>query len=287
MKLLGRSAMITGASQGLGREIARQFVREGASVLLVARSGDTLLEAEAELRSMVTSDNQLVLSHAGDVSDPETCEQIAADAFRSFGGLTVLVNNAGIQSAFGPIEETPRTEWEQVFRVNLFGPYYLCRELIPRMLQQGYGKIVNLSGGGATKPLRGLSAYAASKAALVRLTENLALDLRGSGIDVNAIAPGALNTRMLDEVIAAGPRKVGQESYEVALQQRESGGSPPERAAELAVFLASSASDGITGRLISAVWDDWQSLPERREELQASEVYTLRRITPEDRGLSW
>ena len=132
-----------------------------------------------------------------------------------------------------------------------------------------------------------MSAYAASKAALVRLTENLALELSGAGVDVNAIAPGALNTRLLDEMLAAGPARRGDEFYEGALRQRETGGNSLEYAAALSVFLASAASDGISGRLISAVWDDWASLAGRRTELAAGDVYTLRRIGPADRGLSW
>jgi NAD(P)-dependent dehydrogenase (short-subunit alcohol dehydrogenase family) len=287
MKLADRSAIITGASRGLGKEIARQFVREGASVLLVARSAGPLRKAEKELRFLARGKGQQVLSHAGDVSDPEGCAAVAERAFSTFGGLTALVNNAGIQGMLGRLEEVPWEEWARVIAVNLFGPALLCRAVIPALCRRGYGKIVNLSGGGATKPMAGMSAYAASKAAVVRLTENLALDLRGDGVDVNAVAPGALNTRMLDEVLASGPEKVGEAYYEGALRQRESGGASLEKAAALVVFLASAASDGISGRLISAVWDDWSRLPERREQLAGGDVYTLRRVTPEDRSLSW
>jgi 3-oxoacyl-[acyl-carrier protein] reductase len=121
----------------------------------------------------------------------------------------------------------------------------------------------------------------------VRLTETLAEELRDDRIDVNAIAPGALNTRFLDQVLASGPEKVGQGFYERSLRQREEGGVPLERGAALAVFLASTASDGITGRLLSACWDDWSHLPERREQLARSDIYTLRRILPEDRRDKW
>ena len=153
-------------------------------------------------------------------------------------------------------------------------------------MRRGYGKIVQLSGGGATNPLPGLSAYAASKAAVVRFAETLAEELREHHVDVNAVAPGALNTRMLDEVLAAGPERVGQAFYERALEQQRSGGVPLERGAELAVWLASAASDGVTGKLLSAVWDPWRELPRHLEDL-ASDVYTLRRIVPGDRGLGW
>ena len=161
-----------------------------------------------------------------------------------------------------------------------------ARALASHFIQRGYGKVVQLSGGGATNPLPGLSAYAASKAAVVRFAETLAEELREHHVDVNAIAPGALNTCMLDEVLAAGPERVGERFYERALEQQRSGGVPLERGAELAVWLASAASDGVTAKLLSAVWDPWPKLPEHLDDL-ASDVYTLRRIVPADRGLDW
>jgi NAD(P)-dependent dehydrogenase (short-subunit alcohol dehydrogenase family) len=143
------------------------------------------------------------------------------------------------------------------------------------------------AGGGATNPLPGISAYAASKAAIVRFAETLAEETREYRIDVNAIAPGALNTRMLDEALAAGPDKVGRGFYERALKQKERGGAPLDKGAQLAVFLGSAASDGITGKLISAVWDPWETLPEHLDDLQHTDIYTLRRIVPQDRGIGW
>jgi NAD(P)-dependent dehydrogenase (short-subunit alcohol dehydrogenase family) len=132
-----------------------------------------------------------------------------------------------------------------------------------------------------------LSAYAVTKAAIVRYAETLAEEVRGTGIDVNAIAPGALNTRMLDEILEAGPDKVGMAFYQRALQQKESGGAGLSRGAELALFLASPASDGITAKLISAVWDNWEQWPAHLQELSGSDAYTLRRIGGRDRGFSW
>jgi NAD(P)-dependent dehydrogenase (short-subunit alcohol dehydrogenase family) len=163
----------------------------------------------------------------------------------------------------------------------------MCRELIKHFRKQGYGKIIQLSGGGATNPLPNLSAYAVSKAAIIRFSETLAEELRGSGIDVNAIAPGALNTRMLDEILEAGPSKVGQSFYERSLKQKENGGVSLEKGADLAVFLASSKSDGITAKLISAIWDNWKEWPLHIEELNNTDAYTLRRITGKDRNFKW
>ncbi len=146
------------------------------------------------------------------------------------------------------------------------------------MRKCGWGKIINLSGGGATSPRPHFTAYAAAKCGLIRLTETLARELASSGIDVNAVAPGAMNTRMLEEVIAAGPVAAAPE-YEFAVKRSREGGVSPALAAELIVFLASPASDGITGRLISAVYDDWKSLPSLRAMLADSDRFTLRRIT--------
>jgi 3-oxoacyl-[acyl-carrier protein] reductase len=101
------------------------------------------------------------------------------------------------------------------------------------------------------------------------------------------VAPGALNTRLLDEVLSAGPQIVGKDFYEKALKQKKDGGVPLEVGVELCVFLACEESDGITGRLISAKWDPWKSLPGRSKELTGSDIYTLRRIVPEDRGKKW
>ena len=152
------------------------------------------------------------------------------------------------------------------------------------MRQQRYGKIIALSGGGATAPLPRISAYAASKAAVVRFIETLALEVADDGIDMNSIAPGALNTRLLDQVLDAGPDVVGTDYFARMVREKERGGTPLETGAELVRFLASAASDGITGRLISAVWDDWRHMLDLRDRLATSDVYTLRRIVPEDRG---
>ena len=120
-------------------------------------------------------------------------------------GLDILVNNAGVYGPMGPIEENDWEAWVRAIQINLFGTVLMSRAVIPIFRGQNYGKIINLSGGGATAPLPRMSSYAASKAAVVRLTETLAEELRDAHVDVNAIAPGALNTRLLDEVLAAGP----------------------------------------------------------------------------------
>jgi 3-oxoacyl-[acyl-carrier protein] reductase len=283
MDLNGRSAIVTGGSRGLGQAIAARFLKAGASVLLVAREETRLAEAHRELATSAGGVAERLHAMAGDVGREESCAAIVARARELWGTVTVLVNNAGVYGPLGRFEEVEWSAWEDAIRINLFGTALMCRATIPVMRARGYGKIINLSGGGATAPLPRVSAYATAKAAVVRLTETLAHELRNDGIDVNAIAPGPLNTRLLDQVLAAGPETVGQEFFEKSLRQREEGGASLEKGAALATFLASAESDGITGRLLSALWDDWASLPARSGELAASDVYTLRRIVPEDR----
>jgi 3-oxoacyl-[acyl-carrier protein] reductase len=284
--LAGRAAIVTGGSHGLGLEIARAFVTAGARVVVCARDTEALDRARADLES-VAAHADAVATIAADVSDPESVERLVAFAVERFSQIHVLVNNAGVYGPKGLVEEVSWDEWEHAVRVNLFGSVLCSRAVLPHFRANGYGKIVQLSGGGATSPLPRLSAYAASKAAVVRFAETLAEELRGTGTDVNAVAPGALNTRLLDEVLDAGPDRVGESFYERALEQRSAGGTPLDLPARLVVFLASAASDGITGKLISAPWDPWAEFPGHIEDLRTSDVYTLRRIVPADRGLSW
>lgn len=282
--LADRSAIITGANQGLGRAIAEHFVRAGASVLITARGEELLERTASALRELATCPGQRVLARIADVSNVEHCQATVAQALAELSNPCVLVNNAGVYGPFGLIEENDWAEWVRAIEINLYGTVLMCREFLPRARANGYGKIINLSGGGATAPLPRVSAYAASKAAVVRFTETLAEECRGSGIDINAIAPGALNTRLMDDLLAAGPEKVGATFFEKMSKTKQQGGTPLQRGAELSVFLASAESDGISGRLLSAVWDDWAQLPGRRDELASGDVYTLRRITPDDRG---
>lgn len=286
MKLTNRNALVTGGSHGLGRMIVERFVEEGANILFCARDAESLGRFEGEMRTKVSA-GQNILARACDVSSPTDVEKLFLRADEELGALHILVNNAGVYGPKGPSDEVPWDDWIRCVEINLYGTFLPCRLAIPRFRKTGYGKIINLSGGGATNPLPNISAYAASKAAVVRLTETLAEELRAHRIDVNAVAPGALNTRLLDEVLQAGSTKVGEDFHARALKQAKEGGVPLVLGADLCVYLASAESDGVTGKLLSAKWDPWQSLHLRKDELNASDVYTLRRIVPQDRGKSW
>lgn len=282
--LKNKNAVITGASRGLGAAIAKEFISEGANVLLCAREERALEAVKRRLQSEAVSSEQSILVFAADISVPEQANRLIATAEAAFSSLDILVNNAAIQGPIGAMEQTDWERWKETVEIDFLGPAYLIYKVLPIMKHQGKGKIINLSGGGATGPRANYSAYAAAKTGLVRLTETVAEETADYGIDINAVAPGAMNSQMLEETLAAGESAVGQAEYAKALRQKESGGTPPEAAARLCAYLASERSRGISGRLISAIWDDWERLDEKWDELRKGDIYTLRRIVPQDQA---
>lgn len=283
MKLEGRNAIITGATQGLGRAVLESFLREGASVVFCARQAEDVQRTLEDLRPALKTGQQL-LGIPGDVSSGEDWDRIfrAAD---TLGDLHALVSNAGVYGPIGPIEEVDFEAWKRTFDINVFGIVMAARKAVPGMKKRGYGKLIQISGAGAA-PIPNCSAYTITKMAVTRLTEALAEELRPFGIDSNAIAPGPLNTRLIRDVLEAGPEKAGVGFYAKNVQWSQGNAVSPELGAKVAVYLASAESDGITGKLIAAQWDPWSEFQSHKEEL-AGDIYTFRRIVPKDRGYSW
>lgn len=291
MKLSGKTAIITGGGQGFGKVIAKAYVEAGANVAICGRTAAVLNETKDELQQLFilnkAQNNQQILADIVDVSKPASLEQFVEKVIQTFGQIDILVANAGVYGTKGAIDEIDWQEWSDAIDINLKGVVLSCISVLPHFKKQKKGKIIILSGGGATKPMPYLSAYAASKAGVVRFAETLAHEAEEFHIDVNTIAPGALNTRLLDEILEAGPEKVGEDFYQQSLKQKDTGGSPLEKGAELCVYLGSDESDGITGRLISAIWDPWKNFTKHKDEIKKSDVYTLRRIVPSERGMTW
>ena len=275
MELQGRRALITGGGRGIGRHIALRFAGEGARVALMARNQAALEETAEAIRKQ---GGECIVA-AADVTDVAQMKDVVERIVQAWDGLDILVNNAGVQGPIGLSHKVDVADWIRTVEINLIGTFLCTRLLLPLMINAGYGKIINFSGGGAVSPRPRFSAYSAAKAGVVRFTETLAAEVGALGIDVNAIAPGAINTGMLDEVFVAGPA-AGAQALEEARQQRHSGGGDPERPAALSVYLASARSDGLSGRLISAVWDHWEEID--IAAIMASEAYTVRRLVPED-----
>lgn len=275
MKLKDKVAIITGGSRGIGKAIAESFAREGAKIVILARDRR---EISATAREIANASGVPVMSFICDVSDAKAVRASIESVGKRFGRIDVLVNCAGIQAPIGAFMETKNEDWERNIAVNLHGAAYAIKAAVPFMKKGG--SIINFSGGGATGSRPNFSAYAVAKTGIVKLTEILAEELRPKGIRVNAVAPGAVNTAMLTEVLKVGAR-AGREELAAAKKRRKEGGVNPEVPASLAVFLASDESAGLTGRLISAPWDSWKSWNEKEiKKIMSTEALTLRRVPP-------
>ncbi len=273
MKLKDRVAIVTGGGRGIGRAIALALAKEGANVAVASRTFSEVEEVATKVKSLGRDS----LAIRADVSNRSEVETMVRSVIEGLGKVDILVNNAGVSNPIGPVIENDIEQWISTIHTNLIGTFLCTKAVLPGMIGQRDGKIINLSGGGATSPRPNFTAYGVSKTAVVRFTETIAEEVKDFNIQVNAIAPGAVNTKMIEEILGAG-EAAGDKALNDAKRQLETGGTTPDAAATLAVFLATEESNGLTGRLISAVWDDWQSLPGRIEKVMASDLYTLRRV---------
>lgn len=273
--------LISGASQGLGAHLTRVFCEKGAHVVAFSRNINTLRENLGSLELEFKPNLNLVKC---DVTNDREVDNLISYTINLYKKIDVLINNAGVYGPMGPIEKLNLAEWKQAFDINFYGSVNTIIKTLPYFKKNKSGRIIQLSGGGATSPLPFITSYASSKAAIVRFVESVALEVKRFNITINAIAPGALNTSMLERVLSAGKEKVGEEFYVKALEQKKDGGTPFKYASDLALFLASDHSYDISGKLISAVWDNYKIWPNNKQFLNNSDLYTLRRIIGKDRN---
>ncbi|RIK44106.1 MAG: short-chain dehydrogenase [Chloroflexi bacterium] len=191
-KLQGQVAIVTGGSRGLGLALAEWLVGAGAAVVLAARSEDRVV---AEARRLAQAGGR-AWGIAADVSDLAQVEEVVDTTLDKFGRIDILVNNAGIVWPIDEVGEVDPDEWAYSIHVNLVGPFYMVHSVLPTMIEQRFGRIVNVSSGLSTTPYAGLSAYSAAKAGLDQFTRILALEVKGAGITVNAVYPGMVDTEM-------------------------------------------------------------------------------------------
>jgi NAD(P)-dependent dehydrogenase (short-subunit alcohol dehydrogenase family) len=264
-----QGVLITGAGRGIGKRLAIGFAAAGYRVGLLARSQRELDLAKLEIEQA----GGVAVRIRADVRD---FEQVCAAVDRMrvmFGEVDGLIAAAAIQGPIGPFAEIRPKAWAEAVETNLMGVVHACRAVLPPMLERRSGKIIIVSGGGAAYARPNFSAYAASKAAVVRFAETLAEEVRDRNIQVNCMAPGGTYTHMTDEIIHAGER-AGPKEIEEAESVRLTGGIPAERQIQLALFLASQRSNHISGKLIH-IGDDWKRL---ENENMRPEMFTLRRV---------
>ncbi len=272
-RLYGRVALITGGGRGIGQAIARAYAAEGAKLTLAARTGAELQETSAAIQDRFGSE---VITVITDVTDRAQLENAVAQTLDRYGVIDVMVNNAGNTGQIGPLWTLDPDRWANTIAVHVLGTYYGCRAVIPPMLERGYGRIVNMSGVGGPND----TSYDAAKTAIINMTENLSVELAGSGITVNAISPGSIHTRMWEEVRDMALEAGDMEMYEKGVQVTSGGGASIERAAELAVMLGSDQCGNLSGRLIRANLDDFEGIPANVDAIMASDAYLLRRVDP-------
>ena len=278
--------IITGASQGLGFEIAKSFAKLGSNLVICARNQCLLKKSLKKLKTYI-GNKQKIIAFKADISNQRDTFRLVKKTLKEFKKIDVLINNAGVLGPKGKVEEISWKKWIRATEINLFGSVLMCRAVLPYFKKVKRGKIIQLSGAGALNPMPMFSAYAASKAAIVRFSDTLAEEVKKYNIQVNSVAAGAINTKMLKEIIRAGPKKVGSDFYKKIIFQKKTDGLPFKVVTELVIFLSSSKSKGITGKIISPKRDNWKNWSKNMNKIISSDVYTLRRIKGVDRGYKW
>ena len=270
-----KTILITGGSLGIGLEVAKKCAVEGARVIRSARNLNNLKSSIEELKKISNRDHHF---YRIDVSQYKEVQKFARWCSEKFQEVNGLVNCAGIYGPIGKIYQVDMEKFAEAIQINFLGTVYMCNAFSPLLKSASRKKIVNFSGGGAATPFANFSAYATSKIAIVRLTENISVELKDEGFDVNCIAPGFVITRLHQQTLKAGPGLATQAFYENTEKQIENGGVPAEKAANLTAFLLSSESDGITGKFISAPWDPWQEKEFQNRLRTDKDFATIRRI---------
>ena len=254
------TALVTGGGRGIGQGVALRLAKEGMRVAVAARSADQLAE------TVRLSDGK-ILAIAADVSNWDDVRAMAARVEQELGGIDLLINNAGIGGPLGPFLDAAPDAWWKTLEVNLRGPYLCCRAVLPGMIARGSGRILNMASGAGTFPIPGMSAYVASKTALIRLSEQLAMEMKPHGISVFPIRPGVVRTAMVAEARGAVPmiQKILDEGQDVTV----------DVVADLVLWLASGKADRLSGRLFS-VNEDLEEIVRRAEDVERDNLYVLR-----------
>jgi len=239
-RLRGKVVVITGASRGIGRELALGFAREGAQLVLASRKQAPLEAVVAE----ATAAGAQAIAVPTHVGRPDEARRLIAETVQRCGRIDVLVNNAATNPVFGPTVVADETAWDKIFEVNVRGPFVLCRAASERMIAQGGGAIVNIASVAGLRPMPGLGIYGISKAALIHLTRTLARELAPT-VRVNAVAPGLVDTDF-SKPILTDPEIRRMALADVPLARP----AVPAEIVGAVLFLASDAARYVTGEVL-------------------------------------
>jgi 3-oxoacyl-[acyl-carrier protein] reductase len=266
--LEGKRILITGASRGIGASLATYFGEAGCKLALCSRTTPELTEVAARITARPGA---IALPLICDLAEEDAIDRMVTQAVEALGGIDVLINNAAAPGPFAALEESAMSEWTHTINVNLMGTVRCCRAVLPHMKRQGHGKIVNFSGAsvgwGNITPLQ--SAYVTSKFAVYGFTEALAREVSDFNIQVNAVSPGMVATQLRDSLLTPEQKRSdGKTAAELS----------PEPTVRLVAFLASDRSGPITGKLLSARWDDVETLARMAADINASPLNTVRKI---------
>lgn len=271
--------VIIGSSTGIGKAIAENLLSLKHEIWGVAR------REQLELQQKYPS---LFFSTQADAADWKQMEVLREKIKKKWNMIDALIICAGFQGAIGSLSTLHPEQWSNTVMENInltFFPLRILSELLARA--NNPSKVICFSGGGATQARPYFSAYAVAKTGIVRLVETLAEEWKNNSVEINAVAPGRINTSMMDEIIAKGPALAGAQEYAGALKQKENRQDSLPSVLALIRWLLSPQSNGITGKLISAQWDQWEKWSEHLDELQTTDIYTLRRITGRERSVTW
>lgn len=264
-----QNIIITGVTSGLGRELLIHFSKKNYNLIVISKNKKKLEYLKKKFRKKKIN----LHTYQVDLSKINILNSVIKKILIKFKKIDILINNAGVWGPIGNFEKIVWNKWIEAININLFSSAYLIRAVLPSMKKNNFGRIIQLSGGGATAPMPNFSSYTVSKTGIVRLVESIACECRGFNISINAVAPGAMNTKMLDIALKAGKKKVG-ENYHKLLKQKKDGGVGFYRAIDLIDFLIIKKK--ISGKLISAIWDPWNK-KNFLKKTKDKNTYTLRR----------
>tara|TARA_Y100000389_G_scaffold64386_1_gene60432 strand:- start:975 stop:1832 length:858 start_codon:yes stop_codon:yes gene_type:complete len=274
--------IITGCTSGLGYEILRGFLKKNYKIYGISNNIVKIKKTIKKLKDENYNLNNFFLKRVN-VSNQTEVKNFIKNIIKTEKKIDILISNAGVYGPIGKFEEINPLKWKKAFEINFFGSINMFREVIPIMKKKNYGRIIQISGGGATKSLPMFTSYASAKVAIVRFAETISDELKNYNININSIAPGALNTIFLDQALKAGPNKTGKDFYKKMLLIKKKGGDNMGKTVDLCLQLSNKKSK-VNGKLISSLWDKWSHFISSKK-LNKTDVYTLRRIIGSDRKL--